>query len=93
MKKKKDKCLLKKWYVVVNDLIGGYCICTEDVKFCSEVETRSGVNYVGEFLTKEMAEHIVKIHNKWLSVDYANALSFAKSIKRIHQDRLKNGKE
>lgn len=48
------------WHVREDDLIGGWCIMPVD-------EPPSwGMIAVGEFLTREIAEHVVSLHNQWL---------------------------
>lgn len=56
----------KRWYVRPNDLIGGWCITIID-KPPSEINPCEGVSIIGEFLGKELSEHIVTLHNNWLS--------------------------
>ena len=53
-----------RWYAVVNDLIGGYAIATTN-KPISEIDPYSGEFELGDFLTKEMAQHIADLHNYW----------------------------
>ena len=61
--KMNSKDLLKlKWYVVVNDLIGGYAISHIN-KPLSEHNYKAGEGELGDFLTQEIAEHIVELHN------------------------------
>jgi hypothetical protein len=51
-----------RWYVRENDLIGGWCIMPID-------EPPSyGISEVADFMSRECAEHIVKLHNAWLDL-------------------------
>lgn len=47
------------WYAKENDLIGGWCVCAIDAP-------PSQLGEIGNFLFKEMAEHIAGLHNEWL---------------------------
>lgn len=49
----------ERWYVQPNDLIGGWCVMTED-KPPSEADPAS---WIGDCLSQEVAEHIVVLHN------------------------------
>jgi hypothetical protein len=52
------------WYVVENDVIGGWAISTVN-KPVSEIDPRSyGVYIVGEMLSLDTANHIVELHNR-----------------------------
>jgi hypothetical protein len=48
------------WYAVENDLIGGWCIMPIDAP------PSSGIPDIGDFLTQEIAQHVVDLHNEWL---------------------------
>lgn len=54
--------LAERWYAVVNDLIGGWCIATAD-KPLSQHRPDDGVTFVGDFLSEEIARHVVELHN------------------------------
>jgi hypothetical protein len=52
----------QKWYVVVDDLVGGWAISTVD-KPLSEVDFRDrSVVIVADTLSKEIAEYLVYLH-------------------------------
>lgn len=55
-----EDIITKKWYAVVNDVIGGYCIKLEDVP------ASAGGIEVADFMDQKIAEHIVELHNKAL---------------------------
>lgn len=55
------------WYVVVDDLVGGWAITTADTP-TSQINPWNGEFEVGVFMLKEAAEHIVKLHNDWLEI-------------------------
>lgn len=48
------------WFVKRNDLIGGYCI------MAINLYPSCGLPEVADFISKSIAEHVVKIHNDWL---------------------------
>jgi hypothetical protein len=78
-----DRVLGEKWFVVVNDLVGGWSIANVD-KPLSEMNFHSGgEREVGDFWSKEIAEHIVKMHNIYLS-DRAH---FARVREDVVRDR------
>lgn len=63
-----DRILQVKWFVVVNDLIGGWCVRTSPL-LPSEVVDREVDGWdVGDFLTEEIAKHIVELHNREVQV-------------------------
>lgn len=52
------------WYVVQNDLIGGWAISTVD-RPLSEIDFREhGVYVVGEVISLAIADHIAELHNR-----------------------------
>jgi hypothetical protein len=52
--------LYYRWFVVKNDMIGGWCVMPLD-------EPPSyGVAPVAEFLSRECADHVAQLHNTWL---------------------------
>lgn len=53
------------WYVIKNDLIGGWSIGTED-KPMSQYEYPGEHRVIGDIISKEMAEHIIEGHNLYL---------------------------
>lgn len=54
----------REWFVVADDVIGGWAIATVD-KPVSEIDTRDGTEFVlGDFISKEITEHIVRQHNR-----------------------------
>lgn len=52
------------WYVVVNDLIGGWSVATAN-KPESQQNVYEGEYEIATFVIKEVAEHMVKLHNQW----------------------------
>lgn len=50
------------WYVVVNDLVGGWAVSHVD-KPLSEQDFRNGEGDLFDCLTKELADYIVGLHN------------------------------
>ncbi len=57
-----------RWYAVANDTIGGWDVATSQTPD-SVRNPHEGEFEVGCFLTKEVAEHIAAIHNKWWEVE------------------------
>lgn len=53
----------EQWYVKPNDLIGGWCVMPMD---STPGDAPYGVSEVADFCSKEVAEHIVELHNKSL---------------------------
>lgn len=50
------------WFARENDIIGGWCVMPVD-------EPPSlGVPEVANYTTRELAEHIASLHNRWLGV-------------------------
>ncbi len=60
--------LTQKWYVVENDIVGGWAISPYD-KPLSEHNTTSSEpeRYIADAMSKRTAAHIVEIHNSWLN--------------------------
>lgn len=57
-----ETMLTSEWFVVQDDLIGGWAIATVD-KPLSEIDFRErGVYVVAELISKEMAEYMVYLH-------------------------------
>jgi hypothetical protein len=54
--------LKKKWYVVPNDVIGGWSVTTVD-KPVSALMPRAGEFEIVETISKETADHVVALHN------------------------------
>jgi hypothetical protein len=59
-KAKFDRLLFEPWYVVEDDVVGGWAIAMVN-KPLSEILGREPV--IGEMLTKELANYIVTLHN------------------------------
>jgi hypothetical protein len=59
---KVNDALNVKWYAQPNDLIGGWCVSIIDKP------PSQGPGDIGNFITEEMARHVVEIHNNWLHV-------------------------
>lgn len=51
------------WYARENDVIGGWCVMPVDQP------PSSGVPEVADFCTKEHAEHVAELHNRWLEAE------------------------
>lgn len=65
--------LSSRWYAVPNDLIGGWCVMTADVR-PSEVDLRRGEIFeVGCFLTQRVAEAIAHAHNSGIDLPAAGS--------------------
>lgn len=60
--------LEQRWYVLVDDLIGGYSIANVDKGRTSALDWRQGDSELGNFISEEVAVHIVKQHNLLLDV-------------------------
>lgn len=61
-----DEVLRHRWYVVVNDMIGGYAIATMD-KPLSEIEGRfHEVVVVADMVGRDVAHYIAHLHNTHL---------------------------
>ena len=56
--------LNSKWYVVENDVIGGWAVSTVDKSVGDTDPRQYGVYIVGEVLSLDVAEHIVELHNR-----------------------------
>lgn len=56
------------WYATVDDTIGGWCVSTSN-KPESQKDPYAGEFSAGNFMTKEVAEHVVKIHNAWWEIE------------------------
>jgi hypothetical protein len=52
------------WYANHNDLIGGWCITTTNTP-ASQTDLEHGA-IIGDFLSREIAEHITHLHNQHL---------------------------
>lgn len=52
------------WYVVEDDCIGGYAIATANVP-TSQLNLYEGTFEVANFVFKDVAENMVKLHNAW----------------------------
>lgn len=59
--------LTERWYAVVNDLVGGWCVATVDMPL-SEFGSSSTATFVGDFLTEGIARHVADLHNASLEV-------------------------
>jgi hypothetical protein len=59
-----EALLTSKWFVVLDDLIGGWAVATVD-KPLSEINFREpGVYVVAEMISKDMADYIVFLHEQ-----------------------------
>lgn len=52
-----EEVLKRKWFVHPNDLIGGHCIMPVDAP------PSSGCFEVADFISKKVADHVVRLHN------------------------------
>lgn len=69
------------WYVVVNDLVGGWAVSHID-KPLSEQDYRQGEGDLFDSLTKELAEYIVDLHNRKIySNKYSQGIWWTDEIK------------
>lgn len=64
-----------RWYIVVNDLIGGWDVATVD-KPSSQIDYRhtSVEHGIAWGLSREEAEHIVLLHNVWWRTHHAECV-------------------
>lgn len=53
----------QRWYVLVDDEVGGYSIANVDKKRVSALDWRQGDSVVADFVSEEIALYIVKMHN------------------------------
>jgi hypothetical protein len=53
------------WYVVPDDLVGGWAIATADLP-TSRLPGPNGERMIGDALTRGLAEHVVALHNRAL---------------------------
>lgn len=60
--------LMSDWFVVDNDVIGGWAITTERTRFLSDAQA-AGALFVAEFITEDVAQHVCDVHNEWLNGD------------------------
>lgn len=51
-----------KWFAKFNDLIGGWCVGTDD-----RPPSREGVVLVADFITEDVARYVASLHNDRLS--------------------------
>ena len=59
-----ETMLDSEWFVVVDDLIGGWAVATVD-KPLSEIDFRDpGVYVVAEMISKDVADYIVYLHEQ-----------------------------
>lgn len=59
-----DRAILRStWYPVRDDTIGGYAVSTVNKPISAH-----GIRdiYVGDFMTKPLAEHVAALHNRYL---------------------------
>lgn len=68
-----DRMMSSPWYAKPNDLIGGWCVMDVDLTpgQADQMEFAKGakefiLHEIGDFLTKEMAQHVADLHNAWL---------------------------
>lgn len=66
--------LEQRWYVLVDDLVGGYAIANVDKKRVSALDWRQSESTIGEFISEELATYIVKMHNHWLDIREARRM-------------------
>lgn len=74
--------LTQRWYVLVDDLIGGYAIANVDKQRTSALDWRQGDSELGSLVSQEVAEHIVRMHNLRLDIiDYERRINEANDHK------------
>jgi hypothetical protein len=66
--------LEQRWYVLVDDLVGGYAIANVDKKRVSALDWRQSEITIGEFFSEELATYVVKMHNLRLDIRDARRL-------------------
>lgn len=64
------------WFVQPEDTMGGWCIMNHPTLTPSKLDHRhgdpsghiaAGIGVITDFISKEAAEHIVKLHNDWFT--------------------------
>jgi hypothetical protein len=60
-----EEVQMLRWYVVIDDLIGGHLIATVN-KPASQIDPYAGEFEVATFIAQGMAQHVVDLHNTWL---------------------------
>lgn len=63
MAAREDDFLSLKWYVVLDDIVGGWAVSTID-KPLSEMDYRKNERHWIECAVKEHAQYIVDLHNR-----------------------------
>ncbi len=56
----------QRWYAVENNSIGGWSIANVNKKV-ADINVAEGDREIGCFISQELAEHIVLLHNKYLA--------------------------
>lgn len=56
----------QRWYVYPNDLIGGWCITNVEKPPSEHNPYTFDEHMVADFVCKEVADHVVDLHNAWL---------------------------
>jgi hypothetical protein len=57
-----SELLAQRWYVVVNDVVGGWSVCNVD-KPISQQDPKNGEWEIADFVARDDAEAIVAEHN------------------------------
>lgn len=52
--------IYEEWMVQLNDLVGDWCITLKDAPTPAE-----GTYVIGHFMERQVAEHMVEVHNEW----------------------------
>lgn len=58
----------QRWYIVIDDQVGGYAIANVDKDYTSELDWTQGDTTIGEFISEEVALLIVKQQNLRLDI-------------------------
>lgn len=58
----------QRWYIVIDDQVGGYAIANVDKDYTSELDWTQGDTTIGEFISEEVALFIVKQQNLRLDI-------------------------
>lgn len=54
------------WYVVVDDVVGGWAVATVDEPVSAFLGYGEGRAVADGFWDKDHAEHVTRLHNEWL---------------------------
>lgn len=61
-----DWLMREKWFVAVNDEIGGWAVTNSPVGYTSYLNYTNDDRIIADCFSEEHAIHITEMHNKWL---------------------------